>query len=84
MHTCKLFEYYRKNVFLLKFSDNQLKVVSDSISECLFCKNFLGGMPPEPPRRLVLRTAPVCFAHQDTIPLPYDHAISEMANQICF
>jgi len=44
-----------------------LKVVSDSISECLFCKNFLGGDAPRPPRRLVLRTMPVCFTHQDTI-----------------
>jgi len=24
----------------------------------------------------------LCLAHQDTTPLPYDHAISEMANQI--
>ena len=39
-----------------KFSDKQLKVVSDSISECLFYKNFLGGHAPRPPRRLVLRT----------------------------
>jgi len=64
-----------------KFSDKQLKVVSDSISECLFCKNFLGGHPL---RRLVLRSALVCFAHQDTTLLPYDHAISEIANQIWF
>ena len=63
-----------------KFSDEQLKVVSDSISKCLCRKNFLGWrvMPPDPLERL-------CFTHQDTTPLlPYDHAISEMANQIWF
>ena len=62
----------------IKFSDKQLKVVSDSISECLFCKNFLGGACPQTPLE------GLCFAHQDTTPLPYDHAISEMANQIWF
>jgi len=65
-----------------------LKVVSDSISKYLFCKNFLGvgggAMPPDSPRRLVLHTAPMCFAHQYATPLPYDHAISEKANQIWF
>jgi len=78
----------------IKFSDKQLKLVSDSISECLFCKNFLGGMPPDPLEDLcfalywcashcasVLHTAPACFAHQDTTPLPCDHTISEIANQ---
>jgi len=39
-------------------------------------------MPPDPPRRLVLHTA--LKARQDTTPLPYYHAISEMANQIWF
>ena len=38
----------QKNVLLSKFSDNQLKVVSDSISECLFCKYFLGACPQTP------------------------------------
>jgi len=64
-------------------SDKQLKFVSDSISDCLFCKSFLGGMP-QTPRRLVLHTVPVCFTHQDTAPLPYDHAISEIADQVWF
>jgi len=63
----------------IKFSDKQLKVVSDSSSECLFWKNFLGGMSPDPPRKLVPRNALV-----DTKLLPYDHAVSEMANQIWF
>jgi len=67
-----------------KLIDKQLEVVSDSISECLFCKNSLGGHASKPLRRLALCTAPVCFAHQDTTPLPNDHAISEMANQIWF
>ena len=36
----------------IKFSDKQLKVISDFISECLFCKIFLGGkgggpLPPD-------------------------------------
>jgi len=37
-----------------------------------------------PQTQLVLHTAPVCFAHQDATPLPYDHAISGMANQFWF
>ena len=81
----------------IKFSDKQLKLVSDSISECLFCKNFLGGMPPDPLEDLcfalhwcalhcagVLHTVPLCFAHQGKTPLPYEHTILEMANQIWF
>ena len=62
----------------IKFSDKQLKVVSDSISECLFYKNFFGHAPRPPLEGL-------CFALRwDTTPLPYDHAISEMAKQIWF
>jgi len=67
-----------------KFIDKQLEVVSDSILECLVCKNFLGGMPPLPLEGLSFALRRCCFAHQDTTPLPYDHAISEMPNQIWF
>ena len=34
-------------------------------------------MPPDPLEGL-------CFTHQDSTPLSYGHAISEMANQIYF
>ena len=53
---------------------NQFKVVSDSV---YFVKISWGACP-----QTLLEG--LCFAHQDTTALCYDHAISEMANQIWF
>ena len=36
-----------------------LKIPSDSILEGVIFKNFLGGMPPDPPRVCMH----ICFAH---------------------
>ena len=60
----------------IKFSDKQLKV---AIWECLFCKNFLRCMLPNPLKACALH----CASMQYTTSLPYDH-ISKMANQIWF
>ena len=43
--------------------DKLLKMPSDSISGIIF-QNFLGGMPPDPPRAGMFRM-PVCFAHYE-------------------
>ena len=37
-------------LFCKSRSNKSLKVPSDSISEGLIFQNFLGGMPPDPPR----------------------------------
>ena len=39
-----------------------LKIPSDSILEGVIFKNFLGGMPPDPPRVCILHMH-MCFAH---------------------
>ena len=39
-----------------------LKIPSDSILEGVILKNFLGGMPPDPPRVCMLHMY-MCFAH---------------------
>ena len=74
MQICTEKYYYKLYVL------NLLKVVSDLISECPFCENFLGGMPPDPLEGLYFA---LC-RHQDSSPLSCGHAISEMANQIWF
>ena len=41
-------------------------------------------MPLDPPRRLVFCIAQMCFAHQDSVPLPYGHAIPEWPTKFGF
>ena len=46
----------------IKFSDRLLKIVSDSISECSFCKKIPGGGAcPQTPRRLHTRITHLCL-----------------------
>ena len=59
-----------------------LKIRLDSISEHYIFKNFLGGMPPDPPEGLCFTLCRVCFAYPQCMPPTYGHAILQMANQI--
>ena len=74
-----LYKYYRKitiKCMCIKFNDKQ--------SECLFSLGKGRGHVPRLPKKACGLHCAMCSAHQDTTPVPYDHAISEMANQIWF